>query len=97
MGIAGGIALVVIGLIFTLGGEVFSSIFQGFGYNGCGKLLDQIGSGLGALFSNGDYVCVNLQNAINVSQIGLYIGGFMVVGGILVLAIRLTGHLSYRP
>ncbi|MDQ6866104.1 MAG: hypothetical protein M3044_20050 [Thermoproteota archaeon] len=90
---AGGIALVVIGLVFTLGGEVFSFIFQGrFGYNGCSNILDQIGSGLAALFSNGSNVCVNLQNAITISQIGLYIGGFMVVGGIVVLTIRLTGR-----
>lgn len=104
MGKAGGIALMVIGFIFTFGGEAFTSFFQGrFNYNGCGNILGQIGSGVGALFNNGNNVCVNLQNAINLSQIGLYVGVFMVAGGIIVLTVTLARrnrrqeNLSYRP
>ena len=104
MGVAGGIALVVIGLIFTLGGGAFTSFFQGrFDYNGCGNILGQIGSGIGALFNNGNgNYCVNLQNAINISQIGLYIGVLMMIGGIIVLTVNLARrnrrqeNLSYR-
>lgn len=103
MGKAGGIALMVIGFIFTFGGEAFTTFFQGrFNYNGCGNILGQIGSGIGALFSNGNNVCVNLQNAINISHIGLYLGVFMVAGGIVVLTVTLARgrrqeNLSYRP
>ena len=35
MGKAGGIALIVIGLVFTFGGEAFTTFFEGrFNYNG---------------------------------------------------------------
>src|SRR5205809_6060399 len=103
MGKAGGIALIVIGIVFTFGAEAFTTFFEGrFNYNGCGNIIGQLGSGIGALFSNGNNVCVNLQNAINVSQIGLYVGVFMVAGGIIVLTVTLARrnrrkeNLSYR-
>ena len=56
---------------------------------GCGNILGQIGSDLGALTGEGN-ICNNLQNAITMSQIGLYIGVFMMIGGIIALTINLA-------
>jgi len=103
LGKACGIALIVIGLVLTFGGEAFTTFFEGrFNYNGWGNILGQIWSGLGAVFNNGNNVCVNLQNAITISEIGLYIGVLMMIGGIIALTVSLARrnrrqeNLSYR-
>ncbi|MDQ6862421.1 MAG: hypothetical protein M3044_01215 [Thermoproteota archaeon] len=85
-----------------MGGGAFTSFFQGrIHYNGCGNILGQIGSGVGAPLGNGN-LCVNLQNAINISQIGLYLDVLMMIGGIIALVVSLARrnrrqeNLSYR-
>jgi hypothetical protein len=87
-----------------MGEGTFTSFFQGrFDYNGCGNILGSNWIWDRELFNNGNgNLCVNLQNAIKISQIGLYIGVLMMIGGIIALTVSLSRrnrrqeNLSYR-
>ncbi len=85
MGLAAGISLVISGFVFALGGEGFSSYFQGqFSSNGCGNT---VGS---ALLNSGNNACINLQHALNLSYIGLVVGFLMLVGGVMAVSVTIS-------
>ena len=44
---------------------------------------------IGFRLLGGGNTCINLQNAITISRIGLFIGVFMMIGGIIALTINL--------
>jgi uncharacterized membrane protein len=95
---AGGIGLIVIGAILTFSGIWGASFYQTqFDNNQCGNIIGQATEGLQQLFGSNQMQqqCQSMQSLHDGSTFVMYIGIFMVIGGIVLLAVRGKKHRQY--
>jgi uncharacterized membrane protein len=95
----GGLALMVLGVVLTFSGVWAASFYQTeYDNNQCGNILGQASEAIQQLFGSNSIQqqCNNMHSLRDGSTFIMYIGIFMVIGGIAMLAMNNKRQQQYN-